>query len=43
MAIKKLSNPFGSSECAKKTYRELLLLEQVKHENVSRVTAQPIN
>lgn len=33
-AIKKPINPFGSVDLAKKTYRELALLKQIRHPNV---------
>uniref|UniRef100_A0AAQ4NP94 mitogen-activated protein kinase n=1 Tax=Gasterosteus aculeatus aculeatus TaxID=481459 RepID=A0AAQ4NP94_GASAC len=39
VAVKKLSRPFQSIIHAKRTYRELRLLEHMKHENVSRCSS----
>lgn len=36
VAVKKLSRPFQSLVHARRTYRELRLLQHLKHENVSR-------
>lgn len=35
MAIKKLSRPFQTADHAKRTYREIMMLKHVDHENVS--------
>ena len=39
VAIKKLSRPFQTADHAKRTYREILMLKHVDHENVSRFFA----
>lgn len=34
VAIKKIKNPFSTPMLSKRTYRELKLLKQLRHENV---------